>query len=158
MLNHISAFRASILHFLSDPGKEQNPRAIQYFEDGLLIVNNGRVEKIGPAVELMVQLGDDVLIIDHSGKLIMPGFVDTHVHYVQTDIIASYGEQLLQWLEKYTFPAERKFEDPAHAREVANFFLEELLRNGTTSAMILGSVHKTLPTLFLPLDNQEACV
>ena len=55
-----------------------------------------------------------------AGKLIVPGFIDTHVHYAQTDIIASYGEQLLEWLERYTFPTERLFQDPAHAREVAD--------------------------------------
>jgi guanine deaminase len=71
----------------------------------------------------------------------MPGFVDTHIHYSQTDIITSYGEQLLDWLERFTFPAERKFEDPAHAAEVAEFFLDELLKNGTTTAAVFCTVH-----------------
>lgn len=62
-------------------------------------------------------------IIHYSERLIIPGFVDTHVHYPQTEIIASYGEQLLQWLEKYAFPGEQRFKDPSHARKVLGSFL-----------------------------------
>jgi guanine deaminase len=80
-------------------------------------------------------------VTDCTGQLILPGFVDTHVHYVQTDVIAAYASQLLDWLEDHTFPAERRFEDPAHAGEVARFFLDELMRNGTTTALVFGSVH-----------------
>jgi guanine deaminase len=71
----------------------------------------------------------------------MPGFIDTHVHYPQVDMIAAYGEQLLQWLERHAFPTERRFDDVAHAGEVAEFFLDELLRNGTTTAMVFATVH-----------------
>ncbi|MCL4141547.1 UNVERIFIED_CONTAM: hypothetical protein GTU68_040509 [Idotea baltica] len=80
---------------------------------------------------------------DLSGKLLVPGFVDTHVHYPQVDIIASYGAQLLEWLETYTFPKEQHFEDRATAAETAKFFLDELMRNGTTTALVFGTVHKT---------------
>jgi guanine deaminase len=78
---------------------------------------------------------------DHRGKLITPGFIDTHVHYPQTDIIGSPAPGLLPWLETYTFPAEGRFADPVHARAVAEFFLDELLRNGTTTAMVYCTVH-----------------
>ena len=90
---------------------------------------------------LLPTLPADATVVDYRGKLIVPGFVDTHVHYPQTDMIAAYGEQLLEWLERYTFPAERRFDDPAHAREVADFFLAELLRNGTTTALVFATVH-----------------
>jgi guanine deaminase len=70
-----------------------------------------------------------------------PGFIDTHIHYPQTRIIASYGEQLLAWLDQYVYPEETKFADEAYAREVAIFFLEELLRNGTTTALVLTTTH-----------------
>ena len=73
------------------------------------------------------------------------------MHFVQTDIIGSYGRRLLEWLEEYTFPAERAFADAAHAREVAEFFVDELLRNGTTTALVLGSVHATsVDAIFRP--------
>jgi guanine deaminase len=78
---------------------------------------------------------------DYRGKIITPGFIDTHVHYPQTDIIASPAPGLLPWLETYTFPAERRFADAGHASEVADFFLAELLRNGTTTAAVYCTVH-----------------
>jgi guanine deaminase len=71
----------------------------------------------------------------------MPGFIDAHIHYPQTDVIASHGKQLLDWLTDYTFPAEARFSDAAHAQAVAEFFLDELARNGTTTAAIYATVH-----------------
>ncbi len=73
--------------------------------------------------------------------LIVPGFVDAHVHYPQIERIASHGEQLMQWLERHIFPAEKAFADRAHADAVAAFFLDELLRHGTTSALVFATVH-----------------
>jgi len=141
-MDKLKAFRASILHFLHDPGEHDDPKAIEHFEDGLLVTEDGIVKRLGDAESILSTLPEGIEIIDHSGKLIMPGFIDTHVHYVQLDIINKYGEQLLEWLEKYTFPTERKFEDPEYAKDVANFFCDELLRNGTTTAHAFGSVHK----------------
>ncbi len=74
--------------------------------------------------------------------------LDTHIHYPQTDVIASYGTQLLDWLERYTFPAERRFDDGEHARAVCEFFLDELLRNGTTTALVFGTVHRRSVEVF----------
>ena len=134
------AIRGSILHFTDDPG-DGDSAAYEYFEDGLLIVEDGRVRRVGDAREVLRSAPADLVVDDCSGKLIVPGFVDAHVHFVQTDIVAAYGRRLLEWLEQYTFPAERAFADEQHAGEVAEFFLDELLRNGTTTALILGSVH-----------------
>ena len=103
------------------------------FADGVLVVRDGKVAALGPAAAVLPTLPAGAAVTDYRGKLILPGFVDTHVHYAQTDIIASYGAQLLEWLERYTFPAEARFADPEHAREVAEFFVAELLRNGTTT-------------------------
>ncbi|MCB1756393.1 MAG: guanine deaminase [Gammaproteobacteria bacterium] len=141
--SNLKAYRGSILHCLKDPGESRDENAIEYLEDGLLLCENGKVLRTGPAAELLAGLPENTDINDYSGKLIVPGFIDTHIHYPQTDIIGSYGEQLLQWLEHYTFPAERRFEDPTHAQEVADFFIRELLRNGTTSAQVLATVHPT---------------
>jgi guanine deaminase len=135
------AFRGSLLHFLHDPGAGASSDAVQYYEDGVLVVRDGHVAEAGDARDVLARLPADAEIKDYSGKLLLPGFVDCHIHYPQTDMIASYGEQLLEWLEKYTFPTERRFEDPRYAREVAEFFLDELLRNGTTTAVVLGTVH-----------------
>ena len=135
----LAAVRGEIVHVLADPAAD--PRALEHFADGVLIVRDGHVAECGPATALLAKLPAGTPLADHRGKLILPGFVDTHVHYPQTDIIASHGEQLLEWLEKYTFPAERRFADPAHAAEVAGFFCDELLRNGTTTAAAFATVH-----------------
>src|SRR5690606_36807443 len=109
----LQVFRGEILHFLRDPGSEGDAGAWEHFPDGLLLVRDGRVEGLGPAGSH--PLPSDARVTDYSGRLILPGFVDTHVHYVQTDVIASCGEQLLAWLDRYTFPAEKRFSEPAHA-------------------------------------------
>lgn len=135
------AFRSSILHCLTDPGEASLASSYEYFEDGLLIVENGIVAEAGHADTLLPGLADDVLITEFPGKLIVPGFIDCHVHYPQLDIIASYGEQLLDWLHRYAYPAEARFSDADHAREVAGVFVDELLANGTTTALVFGTVH-----------------
>jgi guanine deaminase len=139
------AFRASVVHCLAGPGevsaKGAEPFALEYFEDGLLIVENGVVLEAGDASVLLPQLDASVAVTDYTGKIIVPGFIDCHVHFPQLDIIASYGEQLLDWLNRYAYPVEAEFTDEAHAREVAGVFLDELLINGTTTALVFGTVH-----------------
>lgn len=135
------AFRATVIHCLHDPGEGNDPGAMECFDDGLLVVGNGRILDLGPAPDLLASLPPQVAVEDHRGKLLLPGFIDTHVHYPQLDVIASYGEQLLSWLERYTFPTEAEFADPAHARAMATVFLDEMLRNGTTSALVFATVH-----------------
>lgn len=135
----LKVYRGTIVHALRDPLND--PSAIQHFEDGLLCVENGKVQQVGPAEELLKKLPSDITIDDHTGKFIMPGFIDTHIHYPQVDVIASYGTQLLDWLKNYTFPTERQFEDEQIAQETAEFFLDELLRNGTTTALVFATVH-----------------
>jgi len=134
------AFRASIFHCLADPGPQADEAAVEYLQDGLLIVEDGNVVQCGSANDLLPALPENTVVENLSGKLIVPGFVDCHVHYSQLDIIASYGEQLLDWLNRYAYPAEARFADPEHARSVADFFLDELLRNGTTTAMVFATV------------------
>lgn len=140
--------RGSILHFLSDPAVASGDAAWRHWDDGALIVENGKVARVLDFAALAPNEIAGAVIDDYRGKLILPGFVDTHVHYAQVDIIASYGTQLLDWLERYTFPAERKFSDPKHAAVVADFFLDELLRNGTTTASVFPTVHKELVDAF----------
>ncbi len=137
----LKAHRGEVLHFLRDPGEAGDPAAAEHFADGVLLVEDGRIVRAGPADALLKALPETVEVVDHRGKLIVPGFIDTHIHYAQTDMIASYGEQLLEWLNTYTFPAERRFADIEYARAVAAFFTEELLRNGTTTALVFATVH-----------------
>ena len=137
----MEALRASILHCLADPGEGSKPAAWEYFEDGLLAVHDGRIVDAGPVDAVRAMLPADIEVTDYAGKLIVPGFIDCHVHFPQLDIIGSYGAQLLDWLNQYAYPVEAKFADPDHAREVANAFVDELLRNGTTTALVFGTVH-----------------
>ena len=140
----MKAFRADILHLLGDPGDTLNHQVseqIEHINDGLLVIINGLVSELGSAETLLKTLPADCEVVEYPGQLIIPGMIDTHVHYPQSDMIASYGEQLLTWLETYTFPTESQFSDPAHARDVAGFFLSELLRNGTTTALVFGTGH-----------------
>lgn len=135
------ALRASILHCLADPGDESSESAYEYFDDGLLLVDDGHVVAAGDAAHLLGDLTADAELVDYAGKLIVPGFIDCHVHFPQLDIIGSYGAQLLDWLNQYAFPAEAKFADLEYAREVAGVFIDELLANGTTTALVFGTVH-----------------
>ena len=137
----MNAFRGSILHCLADPGEASNPTAWEYFEDGLLVIEGGMVAAVGEAATLEATLPETAAVTDYRGKLIVPGFIDCHVHFPQLDIIGSFGAQLLDWLNQYAYPAEAKFADVAYAREVACAFVEELLRNGTTTALVFGTVH-----------------
>jgi guanine deaminase len=135
------AYRAAILHSIAAPAVVGVEQSYEYFEDGLLLVENGQVVQVGHAADLLPNL-NGVAITEYHDALITPGFIDTHIHYPQTGMIASYGEQLLDWLNTYTFPTEQQFADKAHAADVAGIFLKELLRNGTTTALVFGSVHK----------------
>lgn len=135
------AFRASILHCLADPGEGSLATATAYLDDGLLIVENGLIVELGEAAALLPQLGDRVSLQEFPEQLIVPGFIDCHVHFPQLDIIASYGEQLLDWLRRYAYPVEARFADADYAREIADVFVNELLRNGTTTALVFGTVH-----------------
>lgn len=137
----LHAVRATVVDFSDDP-QGAGAGALRHIEDGLLVVRDGRIALRGPAAELLTRLPPGTPVTDCSGSILMPGFVDAHIHYPQTDIIASHGKQLMDWLNTYTFPAEGRFADIEYARSVAGFFLDELLRNGTTTAAVYPTVHK----------------
>lgn len=140
MSSTLQAFKGSFLHCLANPA-DVGDASTQFVEDGILLVEDGLIVSLQTAKAS--KLPEDCPVHDMSGKLLVPGFVDTHVHYPQVDVIASHGTQLLEWLNTYTFPAELQFEDANFANEAARFFLDELLRNGTTTALVFATVHKT---------------
>jgi guanine deaminase len=135
------AIRASLLHCLRDPGLAGDPSAVQFIRDAIIVIDQNKFSLVGEARALLPQLGSDVRIEDHRDKLLLPGFIDTHVHFPQVDVIASYGAQLLDWLTRYTFPEETKFASREHADDAAKFFLDRLLENGTTTASVFCTVH-----------------
>ena len=111
-----------------------------YIENGALRIENGLIAEVGEARDVLSRAPEGTPVDDHSGRLILPGFIDAHIHYPQTRVIGSYGTQLLEWLQKYTFVEEQKFSDPTHAAVVARFFLDELFRQGTTTAVVYCTV------------------
>jgi guanine deaminase len=135
------ALRGQLLDFIDDPAEVGASASHRYHRDGLLVIEDGRIAKAGDAQALLPELPPGTPVDEYPDCLIMPGLIDTHIHYPQTQVIASYGAQLLEWLQKYTFVEEEKFGDPAHAAAIARFFLDELLRNGTTTAAVYCTVH-----------------
>ena len=137
------AYRGALLHFLDDPGNGPEPVAgsVEYHEDGLLLVRNGKVLETGSAAKLLPGLAEDVPVTHWRDSLIMPGFIDAHVHMPQLGVMASYGTQLLDWLETYTFPHEARFHCADWARAEANRFADLLLAHGTTSALVFCTSH-----------------
>lgn len=132
---------ATVVHCTGDPW-EDGSVAVQVLTDGYLKVTNGLVESVGVETDLTLEELRECAQVDYRGYTITPGFIDGHLHYPQTGVIASYGTQLLEWLEKYTFPEEAKFSDAAYAKASAEIFIRELLRNGTTSGFVFATVHK----------------
>ena len=135
----IKVIRSYFLDFIDDPFYTSESSSVRYLEDGLLVLENGKIKDFGPYEQLREKYSA-IEAIAYPDKLIMPGFIDTHIHYPQTAMVAAYGEQLLEWLSKYTFPTEAKFKDKNYAEEIAIVFLDELLKNGTTTALVFAAV------------------
>src|SRR6185503_3728186 len=134
-----TAYRAALFHLLGDPEKD-GPDAVQAFDDGVLVVEDGHVLEAGAWAEVGQRLKG--VAVERLDGILVPGFIDCHVHYPQIGIIASPGARLLEWLSGYTFPAEERFADRQVATAQARFFLDQLLAHGTTSALVFATVHK----------------
>ena len=127
---------------------------LRFIEDGLMLLRSGKVEWFGTWQEGKHLIPEGIRVRDYSSKMIVPGFVDTHIHYPQSEMVGAYGEQLLEWLNKHTFPAERRYNDIEYAREMSAFFIKQLLRNGTTTALVFGTVHpESVDALFEAAHN-----
>jgi len=112
-----------------------------YEEDGAILISDGKIRARGPYLEVKAAAPDETPEIDHRPNLLLPGFIDTHLHFPQVQVIASWADQLLDWLNDYTFPAEQKFAGKDHADRIAGGFYDCLLANGTTTAVAYCSSH-----------------
>ncbi len=132
------ALRGDLLDFSAEPawGDVDSP-AVRYRPDHWLLIDNGKIERVQAE-----EPDESWQRYDHRGRLLLPGFIDTHVHMPQLDVIASYGTELLDWLNNYTFPAETRFADPQRSHAGAELFTDALLGNGTTSAVVFATAHK----------------
>lgn len=134
------ALRGPTLSFVDDPFLAGDDGAIRYEADGLVVFEDGTITATGSYTDLRNRVSPEA-ITHYPDSLILPGFIDTHVHYPQAQIIGSYGAQLIDWLNGYTFVAEQQFADPDHARAVSRLFLDECLRAGTTTASVYCTMH-----------------
>jgi guanine deaminase len=140
MANAKVALRGDLLDFTSDPGLGPGTdtcAGVRLRTDHWLLIESGRVKAVQPHAP-----GDDWQRVDHSGHLIVPGFIDTHVHSPQVDVIASPGTELLDWLNVYTFSAEAKHADPLFAAQAAELFVDALMAHGSTTACVFPTVHQ----------------
>ena len=133
--------RGRVLSFRSKPEGIDDRAAYLFEEDGGVLVRDGAIEAVGDFAAVAGQ-APGARVVDHRPHLILPGFIDAHVHMPQMQVIASYGAELLDWLNTYTFPEETKFRDSQHARRIARLFLDEVLRHGTTTVAAFCSVHR----------------
>jgi guanine deaminase len=150
-----TAVRGAFLDFIDDPFFTPAAQSVRYLRDGLLVIDQGKIQAFGPYAELAPHFGY-LPTITHPQKLLLPGFIDLHIHYPQTEMIAAYGAQLMEWLEQYTFPTEAKFKDLNYARTIANFFINELLRNGTTTAVVMPTTFpESVQALFETAEDHQ---
>lgn len=129
---------------------------VRYIEDGLLITEQGKITWFGSWEQGKHNLNDTIQVDHYYEQLIVPGFIDTHIHFPQTEMVGAYGEQLLEWLNTYTFPTEMQFQDKNYADQIAKFFVNELLKNGTTTALVFCTVHpQSVDALFEAAEQHQ---
>ena len=134
---------ADILDFIDDPAKGEST-SYRYFSPGVLVIEDGIVQQVGLEADILPSLlknAPDYEVKRYDKRLVMPGMIDTHIHLPQMEMMGAYGEQLLTWLTEYAFPTEKKFACEEYARQISKRFLDELLRNGTTTALVFCTVH-----------------
>jgi guanine deaminase len=134
----VKVLRGRVLSFIDEPASLDDGKSYRYIEDGAVVIGGGKVVMVG---EFNPKVAAHHEVIDHRGKLILPGLIDPHIHFPQMQVIGSYAANLLEWLNTYTFVEEQKFADKGHADRIAGRFFDELIRNGTTTAAAYCSVH-----------------
>ena len=145
--------KGQTLSFSENPFDVGPENSTKHYTDGAVLIENGKIQNVGPSEEIIGNSGN-VTVVDYGSHLITAGFIDCHAHYPQIPIIASYGEQLLEWLEKYTFPVESRFCDKKYARSVADLFLKECLKNGITSSSVYATVHQVSVDAFFEATSE----
>ncbi len=150
------ALRGTLVSFAGDPFLVGPDEAVHHESDGLIVCRDGLIEAVGPYHDLRRELPADIPVADYSGCIISAGFIDSHIHYVQTGIIAAPGKRLLDWVNDYVYPAEKAFADEAHARAIASFFCDTLLRSGTTTPCVYCAVYpQSTDALFAEAEKRN---
>ena len=139
-------YRGRVFTPVGDPFAPDAAGAYVYHDDGFLAVDGSRIAALGDWSS--APAGDHEVVNLGRDTLLTPGFVDTHLHAPQLEMIGSYGGHLLEWLNRYTFPTEAKFSDPEHARIIARVFYDQLLGNGTLTALVFSTIHQQATDIF----------
>tara|TARA_R110000751_G_scaffold288076_4_gene393335 strand:+ start:194268 stop:195575 length:1308 start_codon:yes stop_codon:yes gene_type:complete len=147
--------RGRLLSFKDVPRDIDDTSSYSYEEDGAVLSTDGVIIASGDYASVKQQAPAEAIAIDHRPHLIMPGFIDTHLHFPQMQVIGSYAAALLEWLNTYTFVEEQKFVDPVHAARIATAFFDELVRHGTTSAVAYCSVHRSSAEAFFSESHRR---
>lgn len=147
--------RGRLLSFLEAPKSIDDDATYRYEEDGAVLIENGTIKASGDYSAVFAQADDTVIVNDHRPHLLSAGFIDTHLHYPQVQIIGSYAAALLEWLNTYTFVEEQRFGDPDHAARISAAFFDELVRHGTTTAVAYCSVHKASADAFFTESHRR---
>ncbi|MCC5958545.1 MAG: guanine deaminase [Rhodobacteraceae bacterium] len=134
----LTLIRARLLSFLREPHSPDDTASFRYIDDGALLIEGGMIRAMGEFSQINTP---DATVIDHRPHLVMPGFIDTHLHFPQTQVIGCWAAELLDWLNDYTFPEETRYNDPALCARMASAFLDRLADHGTTTAVAYASVH-----------------
>ncbi|EAU40773.1 guanine deaminase [Fulvimarina pelagi HTCC2506] len=142
------ALRGRVLSFTGDPA-EIGERAVVFHSDGVVLIRDGLIERVGNAQPIIDSLPPDIPVTNHHPHLILPGFIDSHVHLPQTQVIGSYGAELMEWLQKYTFPEEARYLSPRIASDASRWLLDTLAANGTTSASVFCTSHPVSVDAFM---------
>jgi guanine deaminase len=149
------AIRSAALHFINDPFLVGTLAATEYYSDALLIIEDGFIKSFGSYDLLKSTLDESIVVQTYIDSLLLPGFIDTHVHYPQTQMIGAFGKQLVDWLNNYTFKAEQQFKNFDYAKSIAHVFLDECLKAGTTSVMSYCTVYPESVDAFFEAANEK---
>ena len=148
------ALRGDLLDFTAEPAwGEVEPAGLRWRPDHWLLIEDGIVA--GAQAASAYAPDASWQRVEHAGRLVMPGFIDTHVHMPQLDVIGSYGGELIDWLETHTFPAETLYADPARSAAGARLFVDSLLAHGTTSAVVFATSHKVSADALFEVARQR---
>ncbi|MCA8868945.1 MAG: guanine deaminase [Rhodobacteraceae bacterium] len=154
-MNDKTILRGRLLSFRREPENADDTAAFSYIEDGALVMAGGMILSVGAYADLGSDVRQAASIIDHRPHLILPGFIDAHLHFPQMHAVASWGAQLMEWLNTYTFPQEARFAELAHAERMAGWFLDQLVSQGTTTVAAYCSVHSTSATALFQAAMQR---
>lgn len=160
-MNHTqppSLIKGHILRFKANPFTSPIEEAAYLDTTGAILLMDGKIAAVGSADDL-AKSHPEADIVDYGDKIVMAGFVDAHVHYPQTGIIASWGKRLIDWLNSYTFPEEMRFGDPLYAKATAETYLDLALAHGTTSMASYCTIHpQSVDALFEEAEARGICV